>query len=123
MAKEARKEAWVKERLKKWLKTQEPHVKYFMHVPTGYGEKGVADFIICAMGRYIAIETKSPSGKGVLHPHQQRFLDAVQKSGGVALVTADPDEAIALVDRVLNEERDKCLSQALGSLDADTEPG
>jgi hypothetical protein len=53
---------------------------YFMPVPTGYGVKGVSDFIVCYRGHYIAIEAKGPGGKP--SPHQLAFGEKVRGAGG-----------------------------------------
>lgn len=77
------KEAEVKERIKRLCRK---HGAYFyMLVPTGYGKRGVPDFLICHKGRFIAVEAKrgnitKPS------PHQQEELDAIAKAGGVAMI-------------------------------------
>jgi Holliday junction resolvase len=44
----------------------------------------VPDIIACCNGRFIAIETKA--GKGTTTALQDRELDLIRKSGGVAMV-------------------------------------
>ena len=55
-----------------------------MMVPTGYGKKGVPDFLVCHRGRFIAIEAKA--GAGTPSPHQEREIAAILAAGGIALV-------------------------------------
>ena len=56
----------------------------FMPATHGYGRSGVPDIIACFNGRFIAIETKA--GKGTTTTLQERELDLIRKSGGVAMV-------------------------------------
>lgn len=57
---------------------------YFMPVPTGYGVKGVSDFIVCWNGLYFAIEAKGPGGKA--SAHQLAFGKKVEEAGGYFMV-------------------------------------
>ena len=75
-------EAKVKVRVKKVL--DEHKVYYFLPATGGYGRAGVPDIIACFNGRFIAIETKA--GKGTTTTLQERELDLIRKSGGVAMV-------------------------------------
>ncbi len=77
------KEAQVKDRVKALCNKYGAY--FFMVVPTGYGRRGVPDFLICHKGRFIAVETKR-DGIVTPSPHQQRELDAVAAAGGVSLV-------------------------------------
>ena len=56
----------------------------FMPATHGYGRSGVPDIIACFNGRFIAIETKA--GKGTTTTLQERELDLIRRSGGVAMV-------------------------------------
>lgn len=59
---------------------------------------GVSDLLACYKGRFIAIEVKAPGKRGNLSDAQARFLDAVEKAGGIAIVADDP----AIVWEALN---------------------
>ena len=57
---------------------------YYMFVPTGYGKRGVPDFLVCVHGRFLAVEAKA--GKGKPTGHQKKELQAVLNAGGTAFV-------------------------------------
>jgi hypothetical protein len=53
-------------------------------VSGGFGNSGVPDILVCYKGRFIGIECKA--GKGRLTALQEHNLNAIELSGGVALV-------------------------------------
>jgi hypothetical protein len=57
---------------------------YFMPVSNGMGSHGVPDFMVCAHGRLIGIETKA--GKKLPTDLQMSNLRQIDKAGGIALV-------------------------------------
>lgn len=57
---------------------------YCMPVTGGFGNSGVPDILVCRKGRFIGIECKA--GKGKLTALQQHNLNAIELSGGIALV-------------------------------------
>jgi Holliday junction resolvase len=57
---------------------------YCMPVTGGFGNSGVPDILVCYKGRFIGIECKA--GKGRLTALQEHNLNAIELSGGVALV-------------------------------------
>lgn len=75
-------EAKVKAQIKKLLDTT--HCYWFMPVTGGFGKAGVADFAVCANGRYVAVEAKA--GKGKTTALQDREADRVRAAGGISLV-------------------------------------
>jgi pantoate kinase len=78
-------EGKVKAAIKKIL--QEYSVAYVMPLGAGYGAAGASDFLVCANGRFIAVEAKAGYGKTT--PLQERFLKQIQDAGGVALVVRE----------------------------------
>ena len=74
-------EGRVKEKVKKILK--EYNAYYHMPVQNGMGKPSL-DFICCAKGRFLAIETKTEKGKLTLR--QQNTLEEMQKAGAITLV-------------------------------------
>ena len=74
-------EGRVKAKVKALLK--EHGAYFFMPVQTGYGAQTL-DFLVCAYGFFIGIETKAP-GK---HPtaNQLRVMNDIQEAGGVPVV-------------------------------------
>lgn len=59
---------------------------YFMPSQSGYGRRGVPDFIACVNGRFLAIETKSKFSSHKVTPLQQKEIDAIKNAYGEALV-------------------------------------
>jgi hypothetical protein len=74
-------EGKVKEAVKRILK--EFGVYYHMPVQNGMGKPSL-DFICCAGGRFLAIETKA--GKGELTLRQQATIAEMEKAKGVVIV-------------------------------------
>jgi penicillin-binding protein-related factor A (putative recombinase) len=67
---------------------------YFKHWSGPFtSKKGIADIIGIYKGRFLAIEVKSSRGK--VSPEQKKFIDDVNREGGVGLIVYD-------VDRVIN---------------------
>lgn len=54
-----------------------------------------ADMVGQTVGLFAAIECKSPNGR--LHMRQERFLDAVARSGGLAGVARSVDDAFRIL--------------------------
>lgn len=77
-----RKEGDVKQEVKKTLERM--GAWWFMPVPTGYGVKGVPDFIVCLNGRFVGIETKF--GKNSPSKWQKLQLEKIASAEGLALV-------------------------------------
>lgn len=55
-------------------------------------ERGVSDLIGAYKGRFLAIEVKTKGGK--LSLHQERFLERVNRSGGLGFVARSVDDVI-----------------------------
>jgi hypothetical protein len=74
---------------------------WFMPVQMGYGQASL-DFLCCLNGRFVAIETKAP-GKIYtrLTMRQYRAMQAITNAGGIAIVTSDPDELRAELDKLV----------------------
>lgn len=61
--------------------------------------KGGSDIIgIAPDGRFIAVEVKTARGR--VSPEQQRFIDAVNKAGGIAGVARSVGDALELIGSV-----------------------
>jgi Holliday junction resolvase len=72
-------EGRVKDEIKKWLKEQGAYV--FSPVQTGLGSRTL-DLLVCAKGRFIAIEVKRPGG--VATKLQAQIIVQIQDAGGDA---------------------------------------
>ena len=53
-------------------------------------EAGISDIIACVNGRYVAIEVKKPGG--VVSALQTRFIESVERAGGIGFVAYSLDE-------------------------------
>ena len=95
-------EGKVKAKVKKILDVHE--VYYFCPATGGYGRSGIPDFVCCYKGKFIAIECKA--GKGKTTALQDRELDRIQKSGGVAIVVVD-DSLSQLIELITIMSRKK----------------
>jgi hypothetical protein len=63
---------------------------YFMPVPTGFGVRGLPDFIGVYRGRFFGIEAKAEHGKPTLW--QIRVGEAITMAGGVWVLARSVDE-------------------------------
>lgn len=77
-------EKLVKQKVVKVLKKY--HAYYFYPVTGGYGASGVPDIIVCYKGRFIGIECKADATKRGPTALQEKNLDQIGDSGGIALV-------------------------------------
>lgn len=75
-------EGRVKAQIKKLL--NEHNAYYVMPVSNGMGVHGVPDFLICAGGRFIAVEAKAGDNKPTAL--QESHLQKIRDKGGIALV-------------------------------------
>lgn len=87
----------VKDKVVKILK--EFGVYYFFPATYGFGRSGVPDIVCCLEGNFFAIECKA--GKNKPTALQEREIEAIRKTKGVALVVNE--ENIEHV-RILIEE-------------------
>lgn len=90
-------EGLVKDAVKKTL--DEFGVWYCMPMGTGFGRSGIPDFICCANGRLLAIETKA--GQNTATALQKRELRRIEAAGGVAIVVNE--ENLSELRKLLNE--------------------
>lgn len=58
---------------------------------------GSADLIVCARGRFVALEVKTPTGRQ--SEHQRQFEAHVKRAGGVYAVVRSVEEALAVIDQ------------------------
>jgi hypothetical protein len=75
-------EAKVKQRVQNMLMTF--NVYWFMPATGGFGASGVADFVCCAYGKFLAIECKAGNNRPTAL--QERELKETRDAGGIALV-------------------------------------
>lgn len=77
-----------------------------------YAINGVADILgVLPNGRMLAIEVKTPSGR--VSPKQQKFLDRVNKEGGLAFVARDLEIVVNKLKEHEDDDRTKKLSRRM----------
>lgn len=76
---------------------------FFMPSMNGYGRQGIPDFIICANGYFLAVETKF--GKNKPTHHQRKEIAAIGRANGKAVVVNEKnlDALDALLRRTMCE--------------------
>jgi hypothetical protein len=84
-------EGKVKEAIKAVLKRMGAY--YHMPVQNGMGKPSL-DFVICAKGKFVAIEAKADNGKLTLR--QELTIEEMRKAGAVVLVVTGVNEAKVL---------------------------
>lgn len=63
--------------------------------------KGVSDILaLSPRGTLLAIECKSPGKIGETSEYQGKFLEAIEKRGGIAIIADDVDEFKRVVDQI-----------------------
>lgn len=82
-------EGKVKDKVKALLKKH--NVYWHMPVQNGMGSPSL-DFICCANGLYLAIETKAPGGKPT--PRQVTTMHSIKEAGGTVMVIDGSDYTI-----------------------------
>lgn len=96
-------ESAVKKHIKKVLETS--GIYFIMPMGTGYGKSGVADFVACHKGKFLAIEAKA--GKGRTTALQDRELQRVRDAGGVAIVVRDKPEDFVMLGNTIETMKGK----------------
>lgn len=66
-----------------------------------YGTAGIPDIIVCAKGRFVALEVKLPGGRYGATALQQKTIRDIQEAGGAAAVVRSVDEAIQIVKEAM----------------------
>lgn len=79
--------------VKSYLSAQ-PDIKFYK--ASDRYQKGISDFIICVGGYFVAAELKAEDN--VASPHQEIFIEDVQRVGGIGGVCYTLQEVIDLVE-------------------------
>lgn len=66
-----------------------------------YGTAGIPDIIVCAKGRFVALEVKLPGGSYGATALQQKTIRDIQEAGGAAAVVRSVDEALQVVKEAM----------------------
>jgi len=76
----------------------DPKRKVFRKSKNIYAINGVADILGCYHGKFIAIEVKSEKGR--LSDSQKRFIENIEKVGGIAFVARGAKEAAEKIKNI-----------------------
>ena len=97
-------EGKLRDRITAYLKTRRD--VWFMKVVGNSVQKaGVADFLICYRGRFIAVELKRPDGKGEATERQLLELKKVRNAGVIGVVIESLEELKELLGGIENEDQ------------------
>ena len=89
-------EGKVKGALKKYLTSLGEDCWYYCPVPTGYGKRGVPDFIICYKGYFMGVETKRAKG-GTSQVWQDDQQEQIRTAGGISGRVTDVEQLMVWV--------------------------
>ena len=87
-------EGKVKLAIKDYLNQLKPDLWYWMPVNSGFGIKGIPDFVGCYRGRFFAIEAKRVCGRP--KPWQDLVMNLIRAAGGIAVVIDNIEDLKAL---------------------------
>lgn len=79
-------EGKVKAAVSRILDRHRPHVYRFMPVQGGFGSSSL-DYLVCAYGRFVAIETKAPGKKPT--KRQELVASLIGQAGGIVFIIDD----------------------------------
>ena len=90
-------EGQVKEKVKTLL-SGIPNLFFWMPVPTGYGTRGIPDFVGCYYGFFFGIETKATGGKQT--PWQKDIEKKIKAAMGFYVVAYNEEDVRALLREI-----------------------
>lgn len=95
-------ESQLTSQIKNYLKTKGAYCEKIFG--GGFQASGIPDILCCYRGIFIAIEVKSPTGKGRASDVQKLKVKAIRDSGGIALITDNLEEVERLFNWIDNSE-------------------
>ena len=99
-------EGKLRDQVTAYLKTRRD-VWFMKVVGNSIQKAGVADFLICYRGRFLAEELKRPDGKGEATTRQLLELKKVRNAGGMGVVIESLDELVKLLGEIDHEHQTK----------------
>jgi len=96
-----KREADVKEEVKKVLRSYGSKIWWYMPVPNGFGVQGVPDFVCSFGGRFVGIETKF--GSNGLTKFQIKQMELITQTGAAHMVINEKnvDQLKAVIDSIM----------------------
>lgn len=92
-------ESALRDKCSKYLKTV-PDLWFFKVYGNGVQKGGVADFIICYKGKFIAIELKKPKDSYGITDRQRIELKKIKFAGGIAYAINSLDDLKLILDNI-----------------------
>ena len=89
-------ESQLVSQIKNYLKTKGAYCEKIFG--GGFQSAGIPDILACYRGYFVAIEVKSPTGKGRASDIQKLKIRAIREAGGVAFITDNLED----VEKVFN---------------------
>jgi Holliday junction resolvase len=80
-------ESGVQSKIIKWLESEGHYVARVVKA----SKAGCPDLLVCAGGRFVALEVKRPKG-GVVSPLQKHHIGKIQEAGGIAAVVRSVED-------------------------------
>ena len=97
-------EGKLRDQVTAYLKTRRD-IWFMKVVGNSIQKAGVADFLICYRGLFLAVELKRPDGKGEATTRQLLELKKVRNAGGIGVVIESLDELIQLLGELDHEHQ------------------
>lgn len=69
----------------------------------GYQSAGIPDLLSCYKGKFLAIEVKTPTGKGKASDLQRLKIQDIRQAGGVAFITDNLDDVKYYIELIDND--------------------
>ena len=89
-------ESQLVSQIKNYLKTKGAYCEKIFG--GGFQSAGIPDILACYRGYFVAIEVKSPTGKGRASDIQKLKIKAIREAGGVGFITDNLED----VEKVFN---------------------
>lgn len=100
-------ESQLTTQIKNYLKSKGTYVEKIFG--GGYQSAGVPDILCCYRGYFIAIEVKSPTGKGRLSDIQELKIKEIRRAGGVGFV-ADNLDYVKYIFNMVDDYEDNFMT-------------
>lgn len=93
-------EAQLTTQIKNFIKSKGAYVEKIFG--GGYQSSGIPDLLACYDGYFIAIEVKSPSGKGRASEIQKLKIKEIRNAGGIAIITDNLEDVKLIFENIDN---------------------
>ena len=98
MTKSEREKKAVEEPIKEYLFSK--HAYFFKVHGSAFMEPGIPDIVCCYKGLFLGIECKAPGKLDEQTDQQKVHEENIKKSGGIYLLTDNPNDVIRLLEEI-----------------------